>query len=167
MNQTFVMIKPEAIDHMLIGEVIRYFEEAGFIIAQIEIVFTDKNLMEAHYIEHREKKFFDSLISRYINQKVIALELCLADPTADAISLGRKVIGNTYPEQAEEGTIRGDFKSIDALDDSVHLMNLVHASDSIGAARRELSLWFPQENTEAVNLELLASTKNLTPLVPE
>jgi nucleoside-diphosphate kinase len=149
------MIKPESLKNGIVGSILSYFESAGMDIVQIESVIADKNLIEAHYIEHKGKSFFDGLVARFTDQRVIAIELYKED--GDIIKEVRAILGATMPAEADKGTIRGDFNHIDEANETDDVLNLVHASDSVGAARRELSLWFPQEIDEEIDIDALVS----------
>lgn len=131
MERTLVIIKPDGVKRGLIGEVINRYERKGLNILDIKLLKPSKDILEKHYMEHREKPFYKELISYMMSGKVLVMIL----EGNNAISLVRKINGKTNPLEAEPGTIRGDFGS------SV-TENIVHASDSKESAEREISIWF-------------------------
>ncbi|MCX8172243.1 MAG: nucleoside-diphosphate kinase [Archaeoglobaceae archaeon] len=134
MERTFVMVKPDGVQRGLIGEVISRLERKGLKIVAIKMLKIPKELAEEHYAEHRSKPFFPSLISYITSGPVVAMVV----EGKDAVKVVRKLVGATNPVDAEPGTIRGDF----ALDLG---RNIVHASDSIASAEREIKLFFKEE----------------------
>lgn len=144
MNNTLILIKPEAIENKLVGIIISYFERAGFRIEETVYEYPHRSKMEKHYQEHKNKDFFKKLIDRFDGKPIIAINLRLMGSKGSAVKLARNIIGATIPSEAKLGTIRGDFRHIDIENCSDYgaNLNLVHASDSEEAADRELSLWF-------------------------
>ena len=142
-QETLVLIKPDALERGLAGEVIRRFESAGLRISNARLARPSLLMVEKHYADLKSKnpRAFDRN-TRYLAQKsVLALVFC----GVDAIAKVRMLIGLTEPAAAAPGTIRGDFSSdtikfADSQDRGLY--NLVHAADSPGSARREIKLWF-------------------------
>ena len=133
MEKTFIAIKPDAVQRGLTGEVLARFERRGFKVAALKMTNVSRELAEEHYAEHKEKPFFGSLVDFLTSSPVVAIVL----EAPNAITLSRKMIGATRPEEALAGTIRGDY--------TVDLQaNLIHGSDSCESAARELKLWFPE-----------------------
>ncbi|MCK9444933.1 MAG: nucleoside-diphosphate kinase [Tissierellaceae bacterium] len=131
MEKTFIMIKPDGVERRLMGEIISRIEKKGFKITRAKLVKVSKELAEEHYIEHREKPFFGELIDYILEGEVMAMEV-----EGDfSIEIMRLMIGHRDPKVALPGTIRGDF---------AHSLtkNIIHGSDSIESAERELKLWF-------------------------
>ena len=134
-EKTLVLIKPDAIERKLMGEIISIYEKNGFHIAAIKIIKPSVKIAEEHYFEHRDKQFFEELVS-YITRG----ELCaLIIDGENVIEEVRKINGATDPSDAEEGTIRQCF----ALSKSE---NCVHSSDSKKSAEREMKIWFPENS---------------------
>jgi nucleoside-diphosphate kinase len=132
-ERTLVLIKPDAIERHLIGEIISRIERKGLTIAALELRHISEQLAGEHYAEHEGKPFFASLLEFITSGPVVAA--IVEGPRA--IAAFRQLAGGTDPvEQAAPGTIRGDF----ALETQ---FNLVHGSDSIDSAKREIALWFP------------------------
>lgn len=142
-EETLVLIKPDALERGLAGEVIRRFESAGLRISNARLARPSLLMVEKHYADLKSKnpRAFDRN-TRYLAQKsVLALVLC----GVNAIAKVRMLIGSTEPAAAAAGTVRGDFSSdtikfADSQDRGLY--NLVHAADSPGSARREIQLWF-------------------------
>jgi nucleoside-diphosphate kinase len=133
-TQTFVMCKPDAVERGLVGEIVARFERKGFTLVAAELRSVDRGFAEAHYAEHAEKPFFGELVDFLIRSAVFAM--IVEGPSDNTFSLVRKVVGATKVDDAEPGTIRGDFATITTE-------NLVHASDSHESSAREIALWFP------------------------
>ena len=132
-ERTLVLIKPDAIERHLIGEIISRIERKGLTIAALELRHVGEDLASQHYAEHEGKPFFGSLLDFITSGPVVAA--IVEGPRA--IAAFRQVAGGTDPvEKATPGTIRGDF----GLETQ---FNLVHGSDSTDSAKREIALWFP------------------------
>jgi nucleoside-diphosphate kinase len=137
-ERTLVLIKPDAVQRLLVGRLISRFEERGLKIVGLKLVAVDRPLAERHYAVHREKPFFGGLVDFITSSPLIALAL----EGPNAIGVVRAMVGATRPHEAAPGTIRGDF----ALETA---QNLVHASDGVETAAAELALWFsPAELVE-------------------
>lgn len=133
MEKTLILIKPDAVERQLTGEILSRFESRGFKITALKMLTPSAELAGEHYIEHKEKPFYGELVDFFTSSPLVALIL----EAPDAVVLSRKTIGATKPAEAAPGTIRGDL--------TVHLQqNLVHGSDSPEAAEREIKLWFPE-----------------------
>ena len=132
-ERTLVLIKPDAVERHLIGEIISRIERKGLTIAALELRHVGEDLASQHYAEHEGKPFFGSLLDFITSGPVVAA--IVEGPRA--IAAFRQVAGGTDPvEKATPGTIRGDF----GLETQ---FNLVHGSDSTDSAKREIALWFP------------------------
>jgi nucleoside-diphosphate kinase len=131
LEQTLVLIKPDAVERKLAGEILARFERRGLDIRAAKLLTVDRALAEQHYVEHREKPFFGELVEFITSAPTLALVL----EGESAISVVRTTIGATNPTDAVPGTIRGDLAL--AMPD-----NLVHGSDSPESAQREIALWF-------------------------
>ena len=134
MNQTFVMAKPDAVERGLVGEIVSRIERKGLTLVAAELRTVDEALAEEHYAEHAEKPFFGELVSFLTRSPVFAM--VVEGPADNTFSLVRKMVGATKVDDAEPGTIRGDFATVTTE-------NLVHASDGHESAAREIALWFP------------------------
>jgi nucleoside-diphosphate kinase len=133
-NRTFVMCKPDAVERGLVGEIVGRLERKGLTLVAAELRTVDRELAERHYDEHRDKPFFGDLVEFLIRSPVFAT--VVEGPDENAFLLVRKLVGATKVEDAEPGTVRGDFATITTE-------NLVHASDGHDSAAREIGLWFP------------------------
>jgi len=131
-ERTLVLIKPDAVQRGLAGEILSRFERRGLDIRAAKLLRVDRELAERHYAEHIEKPFFGELVDFITLAPTLALVL----EGESAIAVARTTIGATNPTDAAAGTIRGDLAL--AMPD-----NLVHGSDSPESAEREVALWFP------------------------
>lgn len=133
MEQTFIMIKPDGVQRGLTGEIIKRLEQKGFNLVGMKMMNVSRDLAEKHYDVHRDKSFFGSLVEFIISAPVVAMVW----QGEGVVSSARKIIGATNPLSAEPGTIRGDYGiSIGR--------NLIHGSDAIETAQREIALWFEE-----------------------
>jgi nucleoside-diphosphate kinase len=130
-EQTLVLIKPDAMQRRLGGEILRRFEGRGLTVRAAKLVQVDRKQAEEHYAEHAEKPFFGELVEFITSAPTLALVL----EGEGVIQVVRTTMGATNPVDAAPGTIRGDLAL--AMPD-----NLVHGSDSPGSAEREIGLWF-------------------------
>ncbi|PQV65516.1 nucleoside diphosphate kinase [Abditibacterium utsteinense] len=133
MEKTLIVLKPDAVQRGLCGEILARFEKRGFQISALKSLTVSKELAEEHYSEHAEKPFFPGLVEFITGAPSVAMVL----ESQDAIALSRQMIGATNPLNAATGTIRGDLTNDKQF-------NLVHGSDSAEAATREIALWFPE-----------------------
>ncbi len=132
-ERTLVLIKPDGVQRRLIGEIISRIEQKGLTIAALELRHVSEDLAAQHYAEHEGKPFFGSLLEFITSAPVVAA--IVEGPRA--IAGFRQLAGGTDPvEKATPGTIRGDY----GLETQ---FNLVHGSDSVDSAKREIALWFP------------------------
>ncbi|ART69199.1 nucleoside-diphosphate kinase [Mycobacterium dioxanotrophicus] len=135
-ERTLVLIKPDGVERHLVGEIIGRIERKGLTLAALELKNVSDELARQHYAEHAEKPFFGSLLEFITSGPVVAA--IVEGPRA--VAAFRQLAGGTDPvEKALPGTIRGDL----AL---VTQDNLVHGSDSLESAAREIALWFPGES---------------------
>lgn len=133
MSQTLILIKPDAFERALTGEVILRFERKGLRIKALKLVQADEATANEHYAEHREKPFFGELVSFITGGPLVAMIL----EGHEAVKAARQLIGATNPVEAAPGSIRGDF----GLEVTY---NMVHGSDSDESAAREIGIWFPE-----------------------
>jgi nucleoside-diphosphate kinase len=133
MNRTLILVKPDAFERALTGEVIARFERKGLRIVAMKHMTVDRDLAEEHYAEHRERPFFGDLVEFITGGPLVALVL----EGYEAVTAARQVIGATNPLDAAPGSIRGDY----GLEVQT---NLVHGSDSAESAARETALFFPE-----------------------
>ena len=133
MEQTLILVKPDAFARGLTGEILARFERKGLRIAALKHMQMDQELAERHYAEHEGKPFFGELVEFITSAPLVALVL----EGHEAVVAARQVIGATNPLEASPGSIRGDF----ALEVG---QNMVHGSDSNESAEREVGLFFPE-----------------------
>jgi nucleoside-diphosphate kinase len=133
LDRTLILVKPDAFERGLTGEVIRRFERKGLRIVALKLMQVDRDLAERHYSEHATKPFFQELIEFITRSPLVAMVL----EGNGAVEAARQLIGATNPIEAAPGSIRGDFATEVTF-------NLVHGSDSTNTAAREIELWFPE-----------------------
>ncbi len=131
MEKTFIILKPDAVQRQLVGQIISRFEQHGLKIVAMKFLQVPLSLAEEHYAVHKERPFFKSLIEYITASPVVAMVL----EGPNAIQMARNVVGATNPLDAAPGTIRGDFGMEIGR-------NLVHASDGPDTAKAEIALWF-------------------------
>ena len=129
--KTFFMIKPDGVQRNLVGEIISRVEAKGFSITKIKMMNISKELAEQHYGEHRDKPFFNDLVSFITSGPVVAMQV----EGENVVLQIRNLMGATNPSESTPGSIRGDLAT--ELD-----KNVVHGSDSDESAERELKLFF-------------------------
>ena len=131
MQTTLIILKPDAVQRGLVGEVLARFERKGLRLVGMKLMMVSQALAEKHYAEHLGKPFYPGLIQFVTSSPV----LVLAIQGIDAVAVCRNLIGSTNGRKAPPGTIRGDFGMSGGY-------NLIHGSDSPESAVRELAIWF-------------------------
>ena len=126
------MIKPDGVQRGLVGEIISRFEKKGFKLAAMKVDAPGKEHFEKHYSDLSSKPFFAGLVTYASSGPVVAMVW----EGNNAVATGRKMLGATRPDDSAPGTIRGDF----AIDVG---RNIIHGSDSVDSANKEIGLWFP------------------------
>ncbi|MBD3203471.1 nucleoside-diphosphate kinase [Candidatus Woesearchaeota archaeon] len=140
-QQTLVLLKPDAIQRGIIGPIISRFEQAGLKIVGMKMVWVDKAFSKKHYSAHVDKKFYPGLENFITSGPVISMVV----EGIQSVKAVRKIVGSTEPHQASPGTIRGDFAhhSYEYTDKKgIAIKNLIHASGNIKEAKKEIELWF-------------------------
>jgi nucleoside-diphosphate kinase len=133
-ERTLVLIKPDGVGRGLVGEIIARIERKGLTLAALEMRMVPQDLAEEHYAEHVNRPFFGSLLGFITSAPVVAAIV----EGERAVAAFRQLAGGTDPvDKAVPGSIRGDL----ALETQ---SNLVHGSDSVDSAKREIALWFPE-----------------------
>lgn len=130
-QQTLVIVKPDGVRRRLIGEVIGRIEAKGYDIREMRLFTIDENLAKELYAEHTEKPFFSELVSFITSGPVVVMIV----EGLDAVVGVRQIMGATNPLDAVPGSIRGDYATIITE-------NIVHGSDSVESAEREIKLFF-------------------------
>jgi nucleoside-diphosphate kinase len=132
-SRTLILVKPDAFERALTGEVIARFERKGLRIVALKTMVAVEEIAHSHYAEHTEKPFFGELVEFITGGTLVAMVL----EGTEAVAAARQAIGATDPVRAAPGSIRGDY----ALEVT---FNMVHGSDSEESAEREISIWFPE-----------------------
>jgi nucleoside-diphosphate kinase len=132
-DRTLVILKPDAVERGLVGQILARFEQRGLVIAAMEMRQLDEVLLSRHYEEHQGKAFYADLVAFMSRGPVVTAALEGPEETWRVV---RDMMGATNPRNAAPGTIRGDF-GIEFTE------NLIHGSDGPESADRELGLFFP------------------------
>eukprot|EP01155_Anaeramoeba_flamelloides_P045234 Anaeramoba_flamelloidesc38838_g2_i1.p1 GENE.c38838_g2_i1~~c38838_g2_i1.p1 ORF type:complete len:201 (+),score=46.22 c38838_g2_i1:25-603(+) len=130
-ERTFIAIKPDGVQRKLIGEIVGRFEKKGFKLVGCKLLQPSRKLAEKHYAEHKGKPFYEGLLDFITSGPVFAMVW----EGKEVVSTARSLIGLTDPKKSPMNTIRGDF-GIDVG------RNIIHGSDSVESAQREIGLWF-------------------------
>lgn len=131
MEKTLVLIKPDGVERKLIGEVIRRYEQKGMSVVSVKSLVAPRETVEEHYKEHVGKPFYDGLVEFTVSGMLIAMVV----EGPNAVKCVRMLNGATRFGDAVPGSIRGDFANSE-------MKNIVHASDSVESAEREIAIWF-------------------------
>ncbi|KAL2019632.1 hypothetical protein VTK56DRAFT_9447 [Thermocarpiscus australiensis] len=134
-ERTFIAVKPDGVQRGLVGAIISRFEARGFKLVALKLVTPGKAHLEKHYEDLKEKPFFPGLIN-YMNSGPIA---AMVWEGVDAVKTGRAMLGATNPLASAPGTIRGDYALVTGR-------NICHGSDSVENAKKEIALWFKEED---------------------
>ena len=143
METTLIILKPDAVQRAIAGEILTRFERKGLALVALKMMKIPRDLAEKHYAEHAGKPFYNGLLDFVTSSPAIVL----AVRGVNAIAVCRKLIGATNGQKAEPGTIRGDFGMSGGY-------NLIHGSDSPESAQRELKLWFPDSDFDTTTRTL-------------
>jgi nucleoside-diphosphate kinase len=132
-DRTLILVKPDAFERGLTGEILARFERKGLEIVALKLVTTPRDTAETHYAEHAARPFFGELVDFITSGPLVTAVL----EGQDVVKASRQLIGATNPLEATTGSIRGDY----AIEVG---KNLVHGSDSPESAQREIAIWFPE-----------------------
>ena len=140
MERTLLIIKPDAVQRRLVGEIVARFEQKGFQILAVKMARLPEEVIRRHYGAHEGKPFYEPLV-RYMSANPVILVVAQAK---GAVAIARRMMGSTFGCDAEPGTIRGDFAVSNRF-------NLIHGSDSPEAAGKEIALFFKPEDIHVVD----------------
>ena len=132
-NRTLVLLKPDAVERRLVGEIVSRFERKGLTISAMQLRTLDADTLARHYAEHQGKGFYNDLVAFMSRNPVVAM---VVEGPEDTWEIVRSMMGATNPRAAAPGTIRGDLGTI-------FTENLIHGSDSAASAEREIQIFFP------------------------
>uniref|UniRef100_A0A8C5C3Y3 Nucleoside diphosphate kinase n=1 Tax=Gadus morhua TaxID=8049 RepID=A0A8C5C3Y3_GADMO len=136
-TRTFVAVKPDGVQRRLVGDIVRRFEKKGFKLVGMKLVQASEDLLKDHYRDLRTKPFFDGLV-RYMGSGPV---VAMVWQGLDVVKTSRRMLGETNPADSLPGTVRGDY--------CVEVgRNVIHGSDSVESAQREISLWFRNEEIQ-------------------
>ncbi|CAL1589043.1 unnamed protein product [Knipowitschia caucasica] len=132
-ERTFIAVKPDGVQRKRVGEIVQRFEKKGFKLVGFKLLKASKDLLREHYWEHRNRPFYNRLVTYMSSGPVVAMVW----QGQDVVKTGRDMMGKTNPIDSMPGTFRGDF--------CVEMgRNVIHGSDSVESAQREISLWFKE-----------------------
>ncbi len=134
MEKTLIILKPDAVQRGLVGQILSRFEQKGFKIIGLKMIKMDEEKAKLLYEPHEGKEFFYPLVSFITSSPVVLIVL----EGRDVVSIARNMIGSLVPTQSQPGTIRGDFVLSSRI-------NVIHGSDSLENARREINIFFSNE----------------------
>ena len=138
-ERTLILVKPDGVRRGLTGEVLRRIEAKGYVLTGLKMITPTRDLFATHYAEHEGKPFYEPLLEFMLSGPIVAI---IAEGNR-VIEGFRKLAGATDPTTAEPGTIRGDL----ARDQGLKVVqNIVHGSDSVQSAEREIKIFFPELN---------------------
>ncbi|VDO05890.1 unnamed protein product [Rodentolepis nana] len=146
-ERTFIMVKPDGVQRGLVGEIIKRFERRGFKLVAMKFMHADEALLNKHYEALKGKPFFNGLIKYMSSGPVVPMVW----EGKNTVALGRMILGETDPAKSLPGTIRADFGQCVGA-------NIVHGSDAVDTANREIALWFKPD-------ELVDYKSNVAPWV--
>ncbi|WP_040981400.1 nucleoside-diphosphate kinase [Oceanobacillus jeddahense] len=140
MEKTFLMVKPDGVQRNLIGDIVARFEQKGFKLIGAKLMTVSTDLAEKHYAEHKERPFFGELVDFITSGPVFAMVW----EGENVVTSARTIMGKTNPSEALPGTIRGDY--------GINVgKNIIHGSDSLESASREMKLFFNEEELTSYN----------------
>ncbi|XP_033618870.1 nucleoside diphosphate kinase B isoform X1 [Fukomys damarensis] len=133
-ERTFIAIKPDGVQRRLVGDIIKRFEQKGFRLVALKLMQASEDLLKQHYADLKERPFFPGLVQYMHSGPVVAMVW----EGLNVVKTGRVMLGETNPADSKPGTIRGDF--------CIQVgRNIIHGSDSVKSAEKEISLWFKPE----------------------
>merc|ERR1711931_98280 len=133
-ERTFIMLKPDAVQRGLVGEIIKRFEQKGFKLVAMKMMHASEELLKEHYADLSSKAFFPGLVKYMASGPVVPMVW----EGLNVVKTGRVMLGETNPKDSKPGTIRGDF--------AIQVgRNICHGSDAVESAEKEIKLWFPGE----------------------
>lgn len=142
-EHTLVLLKPDAVQRKLCGEIIQRFERRGLLLAALKLLKLTPAMAAVHYAEHTGKPFYPALVDFITSGPVVAM--VLAGP--EAVKTVRAMMGPTNPADAPPGTIRGDYATVMSC-------NIVHGSDSVASAAREIAIYFAEQEIMPYSMEV-------------
>merc|ERR1711936_56217 len=133
-ERTFIMLKPDAVQRGLVGEIVKRFEQKGFKLVAMKMMHASEELLKEHYADLSSKAFFPGLV-KYMNSGPV---VPMVWEGLNVVKTGRVMLGETNPAASAPGTIRGDF--------CIQVgRNICHGSDAVESAKKEIALWFKEE----------------------
>ncbi|GAB1296670.1 Nucleoside diphosphate kinase B [Apodemus speciosus] len=137
LERTFIAIKPDGVQRGLVGEIIKRFEQKGFRLVAMKFLRASEEHLKQHYIDLKDRPFFPGLV-KYMNSGPV---VAMVWEGLNVVKTGRVMLGETNPADSKPGTIRGDF----CIQVGRVSLNIIHGSDSVESAEKEIRLWFKPE----------------------
>lgn len=151
-QRSLILLKPDALDRGLIGEIIQRFERVGARIAGLKLLVSEKDTAEMHYTDDLAKRRGEAVRKMMIEMITSGPIIALCLEGIDMVEVCRKMVGETEPKSAAPGTIRGDYAHVSfshADEKGIGVFNLIHASGNAEEAATEIGVWFkPEELVE-------------------
>lgn len=139
-ERTFIMIKPDGVQRGLVGKIIQRFEDKGFKLVAMKMTWPSENLLKEHYADLSSRPFFPGLIKYMSSGPVVPMVW----EGLNAVKTGRVMLGETNPQDSAPGTIRGDYCVLVGR-------NVIHGSDSVESANKEIKLWFGDKKENVID----------------
>ncbi|XP_076171161.1 nucleoside diphosphate kinase [Ptiloglossa arizonensis] len=139
-ERSFIMIKPDGVQRGLVGKIIQRFEDRGFKLVAMKMLWPTEDLLKQHYADLATRPFFSGLVKYMSSGPVVPMVW----EGLDVVKTGRVMLGETNPKDSAPGTIRGDF--------CIQVgRNVIHGSDSVESAKKEIKLWFGEDKKEVID----------------
>ena len=148
LQQTLVLLKPDAIERGLVSEIMHRFERVGAKIVGLKMLVSDKDTAGKHYTEDLAKRRGEKVRNVMLEMITSGPIIAIVYEGVEIVEVVRKLVGATEPKSSTPGTIRGDFSHVSFAHADAHnmaIMNLIHASASVQEAKTEISVWFKEE----------------------
>ncbi len=148
LERTLVLLKPDALDRGVLGEIMTRFERVGAKIVGLKLLVSDKDTAMQHYTEDLAKRRGEHVRELMVNMLLMGPVVAIVLEGVDMVEVTRKMIGATEPKSAAPGTIRGDYAHVTfkfADSKNMGIFNLIHASGSVEEAGPEIAVWFKLE----------------------
>ena len=148
MERTLVLLKPDALERGIIGEIIHRFERVGMKMIGLKMLVSEKDTAKKHYTDDLAKRKGEEIRRLMIEMLLSGPIIAMALEGVEAVEVVRKMVGATEPKSAAPGTIRGDFAHVSyahANKKKIGIFNLIHASSSVEEGKQEIAVWFKPE----------------------
>jgi nucleoside-diphosphate kinase len=148
LERTLVLLKPDAVDRGIVGEILHRFERVGAKMVGMKLLVSEKDTAMRHYTEDLAQRRGEKVRQMMIDMLISGPAVAIVYEGIDIVEVVRKLVGATEPKSAQPGTIRGDFAHVSykyADERGIGIFNLIHASSSVPEAETEIAVWFKPE----------------------